>query len=367
MTTARASVLEQFKAPLQLREYALPAKPEPGAALVRTEMAGICGTDVHLWKGELPITLPLILGHETVGHIEQLGDGLDKDWNGAPLKMGDRVTWTSSTSCGQCYYCLEKRQPTRCPHRRAYGIGYRCDEAPHFLGGYAEFHYLRPRVNIFKIPDDLPTEAVIGAGCALNTAIQGVERTGLEWRDNVVVQGAGPVGIAALAVAKSSGAGQVIVLGAPRHRLEMAQRFGADHVIDIDEVKTPADRIAAIRKLTGGYGADAVLECVGSPSAIGEGMEMCRDGGKYLVLGHYCDAGPVSWNPHVVTRKQLQVIGSWSSEPRHLKAALEFLRGTQRQFPFAEMVSHRFTLDQANEALATTAGWKSAKSVLVPG
>jgi 5-exo-hydroxycamphor dehydrogenase len=75
----------------------------------------------------------------------------------------------------------------------------------------------------------------------------------------------------------------------------------------------------------------------------------------------------VSWNPHVVTRKQLQVIGSWSSEPRHLKAALEFLRVTQQQFPFAEMVSHRFTLDQANEALATTAGWKSAKSVLVPG
>jgi threonine dehydrogenase-like Zn-dependent dehydrogenase len=367
MTTAKASVLEHFKAPLQLREYVLPAKPEPGAALVRTEMAGICGTDVHLWKGELPITLPIILGHETVGHIEQLGDGLEKDWNGAPLKIGDRVTWTSSTSCGQCYYCLEKRQPTRCPHRRAYGIGYRCDEAPHFLGGYAEFHYLRPRVNIFKIPDDLPTEAVIGAGCALNTAIQGVERTGLEWRDNVVVQGAGPVGIAALAVAKSSGAGQVIVLGAPRHRLEMAKRFGADHVIDIDEVKTPADRIAAVRKLTGGYGADAVLECVGSPAAIGEGMEMCRDGGKYLVLGHYCDAGPVSWNPHVVTRKQLQVIGSWSSEPRHLKAALEFLRVTQQEFPFAEMVSHRFTLDQANEALATTAGWKSAKSVLVPG
>jgi len=367
MKTARASVLEQFKAPLQLRDYSLPARPEPGAALVRTEMAGICGTDVHLWKGELPITLPIILGHETVGRLEQLGDGLEKDWNGAPLKIGDRVTWTSSTSCGQCYYCLEKRQPTRCPHRRAYGIGYRCDEEPHFLGGYAEFHYLRPRVNIFKIPDDLPTEAVIGAGCALNTAIQGVERTGLEWRDNVVVQGAGPVGIAALAVAKSSGAGQVIVLGAPKHRLEMAKRFGADQVIDIDEVKTPADRIAAVRKLTGGYGADAVLECVGLPAAIGEGMEMCRDGGKYLVLGHYCDAGPVSWNPHVVTRKQLQVIGSWSSEPRHLKAALEFLRVTQRQFPFAEMVSHRFTLDQANEALATTAGWKSAKSVLVPG
>ena len=366
MITGKASVLEQFKAPLQLRQYPIPAKPEPGAALVRTIMAGICGTDVHLWKGELPITLPVILGHETVGRIEQLGEGLEKDWTGQPLKVGDRVTWTSSTSCGECYYCREKHQPTRCPQRRAYGIGYRCDQAPHFLGGYAEYHYLQPRVNIFKIADDLPTEAVIGAGCALNTAIHGVERTGIAWRDNVVVQGAGPVGIAALAVAKSAGAGQVIVLGAPKHRLEMAKRFGADHVIDIEEVKAPADRIAAVRALTGGNGADVVLECVGSPTAIGEGMEMCRDGGKYLVLGHYCDAGPVSWNPHVVTRKQLTVIGSWSYEPRHLRMALEFMRATQRQFPFAEMVTHRFTLDQANEALATTASWKAAKSVLVP-
>jgi len=87
---------------------------------------------------------------------------------------------------------------------------------------------------------------------------------------------------------------------------------------------------------------------------------------EFLVLGQYCDAGTVSLNPHNITRKQLQIFGSWSSEPRHLKAALDFLRATPKQFPFAEMVSHRFTLDQANEALATTARWESAKSVLLP-
>src|SRR5437867_7557011 len=229
MPNAKASVLEQFEAPLKLREFPLPSKLEPGAALVRTEMAGICGTDVHLWKGQLPIELPVILGHETVGRVEQLGEGLERDWTGEALKVGDRVTWTSTTSCGECHYCAEKGQPTRCPQRRAYGIGYRCDEPPHFLGGYAEFHYLRPRANIFKIPDDLPTDAVIGAGCALITALHGMERICVEsragvssdrqtggraegkerempvlpppWRDHVVVQGAGPVGIAALAVA----------------------------------------------------------------------------------------------------------------------------------------------------------------------
>jgi threonine dehydrogenase-like Zn-dependent dehydrogenase len=365
MPVARASVLESFKTPLQLRTYELPSI-EPGAALVRTKMAGICGTDVHLWKGELKINLPVILGHETVGMIEHLGPGLDRDWNGQLLQMGDRVTWTSTNSCGKCFYCAEKKQPTRCPQRRAYGIGYRCDEQPHFLGGYAEAHYLRPGSNIFKIPDDLANESVIGAGCALITAIHGVERTGIEWQDIVVVQGAGPVGISALAVAKSAGASKVIVIGAPKPRLEMAARFGADETIDLDEMKTAEERIQAVRALTAGYGADVVLECVGHPSAITEGMEMCRDGGKYLVLGHYCDAGPISFNPHIITRKQLQVFGSWSSEPRHMKAAIEFLRTHKEEFPFDSMVTHRFPLEKASEALETTARWLSAKSVIVP-
>ncbi|HKX62684.1 MAG TPA: alcohol dehydrogenase catalytic domain-containing protein, partial [Verrucomicrobiae bacterium] len=99
MPTACAAVLEEFKRPLRVREYPIPSTLEPGAALVRTEMAGICGTDVHLWKGELPIQLPVILGHETVGRIAALGPGLERDWTGQPLREGDRITWTSSTSC----------------------------------------------------------------------------------------------------------------------------------------------------------------------------------------------------------------------------------------------------------------------------
>jgi threonine dehydrogenase-like Zn-dependent dehydrogenase len=366
MSKAKASVLTAFNAPLQLREFDLPSSLEPGAVLVRTEMAGICGTDVHLWKGELPIALPVILGHETVGRIDSLGAGVECDWSGHPLKPGDRVTWNSAVSCGRCFYCAEKRQPTRCPERRAYGIGYRCDESPHFLGGYAEFHYLRPGATVFRVPDDLPTESVIGAGCALITAIHGVERTGIAWQDNVVVQGAGPVGIAALAVAKSAGARHVTVIGGPDHRLEMARRFGADATLALDDLKDPKSRIEAVRGVTGGYGADVVLECVGSPGAVVEGMEMCRDGGKYLVLGHYCDAGTIEFNPHVITRKQLQVFGSWSSEPRHMKMAPDFLRRHPREFPFDSMVTHRFPLERANEALATTEHWQSAKSVILP-
>ncbi len=366
MPTAKAAILKKFNEPLEVGQYPLPDKLEPGAMLVTTEMAGICGTDVHLWRGELPIQLPVILGHETVGRINTAGLDIATDWTGQSLAPGDRITWNSAVSCGRCFYCAEKHVPTRCPERRAYGIGYPCDQAPHFLGGYAEVHYLREGTTVFKLPDELPTESVIGAGCALITAIHGVERTGIAEGDLVVVQGAGPVGIAALAVARDAGASKIIVIGAPTHRLEMAKRFGADYVLDLSELDKPKDRIDAVRDLTGGYGADVVLECVGRPVAIGEGMEMCRDGGKYLILGHYCDAGPVEWNPHVVTRKQLQVFGSWSSEPRHLKSTIDFLAANRERFPFHEMVTHRFKLEEANEALQTTADWLSAKSVIVP-
>src|SRR5690349_9794721 len=116
MRTARASVLTAFRSPLELREYPVPERIESGAVLVRTEMAGICGTDVHLWEGQFPLTLPIIMGHETVGRIEALGEGVSTDWTGLPLQVGDRVTWNSAISCGKCYYCSEKRQPTRCPH-----------------------------------------------------------------------------------------------------------------------------------------------------------------------------------------------------------------------------------------------------------
>jgi threonine dehydrogenase-like Zn-dependent dehydrogenase len=93
---------------------------------------------------------------------------------------------------------------------------------------------------------------------------------------------------------------------------------------------------------------------------------MCRDGGKYLVLGHYGDAGATPINPHIITRKQLTVYGSWASEPRHMAAAIEFLRKQGERFPFDRLVSHRFPLDRAFEALQTTAQWASSKSVIVP-
>lgn len=365
MKTSRAAVLTQYDAPLELREFPVPETIEPGAALVRVKLAGICGTDVHLWHGQLPIPLPVILGHETVGVIEKIGEGLHEDWSGLPLAAGDRITWSSSINCGECYYCRTKPQPTRCIGRKAYGISYDCRVAPHLFGGYADYIYLRPGTAIFKIPEQLPTEAVVGAGCALVTSLHGVERIGVNMGDNVVIQGSGPVGLASLAVAKASGAALTIVLGGPPHRLELARRFGADVCIDVAE-SSVEERKARVLELTGGYGADLVLECVGIPVAVTEGLELSRDGGRYLILGHYGNAGTIEFNPHTVTRKQLTIAGSWGFEPRHTQAALKFLARTRDQFPFEQLVAPPFPLERAFEALQATASWSTGKSAIAP-
>lgn len=363
---SRAAVLVAAEAPFEVREFSVPKQLGPGEARVRVEMAGICGTDIHLWKGELPIPLPNILGHETVGVVEQLGPGLEHDWRGQLLSVGDRVTWASSLVCGECFYCRVKRQPTRCLSRKAYGISYCSDDAPHLRGGYAEQILLRAGTAIFKLPASLPTDAVVGAGCALSTAIHGLERAPISWGDIVVIQGSGPVGLAALAVARQAGALKTIVIGGPAHRLEIARAFGADVTIAYDPDSPQEELTAEVLDATGTYGADAVIECVGIPQAVAEGVHFCRDGGQYLVLGQYANAGEILFNPHLITRKQLRIVGSWGFEPRHVDQALRLLELTHWQDQFAAQITHRFRLDQVNQAMRTVRNWQSGKAVLIP-
>ena len=182
----------------------------------------------------------------------------------------------------------------------------------------------------------------------------------------MLIQGTGPVGLAALALARHSGAEKIIVIGAPDYRLKLAREFGADEIISIESTPDVRERRQRVLEMTGGYGADLVVECVGYPAAVPEGLELCRDGGTYLVLGQYADAGSVMMNPHTITRKQLKVIGSWAFEPRHVNQALAFLNNTHWKNLFVREVSHRFPLQQANEALETVRQHRSAKAVIVP-
>ncbi len=365
MTTAQAAVMTAFNQPVIVQDFPLPDQLGEGDVLVKVTMAGMCGTDVHLHKGQLAVPLPLIMGHETVGVVENIGAEAN-DWLGEPLRKGDRVSWTVGRPCGVCRYCRVYRLPSRCANRKAYGVNTPCNHPPHLLGGYGQYHHLGAGTAIFKLADDLPSEAVIGAGCALVTCVHGYEKMPLRWAESVVIQGAGPVGLAALALASDAGARPIIVIGGPRDRLERCSRFGADVTIDIDEVKNPDKRRGIVLEHTAGLGADVIVECVGHPSAVAEGWNLARDGGRYMVLGQYCDAGPIPLNPHLITKKELEIYGSYGSEPHHWVKALAFLRDRRDRYPFHELITHRFGLDQVNEALAAVANWQTGKAVICP-
>ncbi|MEM2896324.1 MAG: zinc-binding dehydrogenase [Candidatus Bathyarchaeia archaeon] len=362
-----AAVLEKVDKPLVLKEFPLPKEIESGSALLKNEMAGVCGTDVHLWHGRLKIPLPVILGHENVGTLVRLGKGIKTDLLGNELKEGDRIIFASSISCGRCYYCSVVMEPTRCLFRKTYGITLSCENPPHLFGGYAEYVYLLPGVSMFKLPEAVPTEAIIAFGCAAPTMVHAIENIGgIDPGDYVVVQGAGPVGLFGVVLASESGASRIIVTDKNSERLKIAKKLGADHSINLEELRDRESRIEKLMELTDGIGADVVLECSGNPEAFQEGILLCRDSGKYAELGHYTDKGSIEINPHHITRKQLRIHGSWGMAPRHYFKALRIIKRTWKKYGFDEIISHRFDLKDATEALRMVEEGKVVKAAILP-
>jgi threonine dehydrogenase-like Zn-dependent dehydrogenase len=362
--SVKAAVIVAPNQPVQVKEFPEPIL-EPGGAVLRTLYSEVCGTDVHLLHGQLPGTpYPLVPGHINVGTIEQT-NGPVTDAFGNPLALGDLVTFLDvHETCNNCWFCLVAKATTRCPHRKVYGITYGAQEG--LLGGWSELIYLKPGVKILKIPGALVPELVIAGGCALPTAFHAVERGQIGLGDHVVIQGSGPVGLMACALARLSGAQQVIVIGAPSLRLEGARKLGADVVLDLEQT-TPQERLARINELTDGHGADITLEATGNPHAIPEGMRLTRDAGRYVVVGQYTDAGDVSFNPHHdLNRKHLDVRATWGIDFSHMYKALHALARFRSAFPWGSVISRYYELNQANEALADVAAGRVVKAVLCP-
>src|SRR5262245_19020613 len=255
-----AAVMPAPRVPIEIREFTEPDLP-PGGALLRTALSEVCGTDVHLWHGRLSgVPYPIIPGHVTTGTLDAMRGRL-ADVTGAALHEGDRVAFFDvHRTCGRCLACTAHRTPKRCPSRRVYGI---TDSATEGLyGGWSQKIYLEPGVIVAKLPDAVAFDAYIGGGCGLLTSVHIIERARLSLGDSIVVQGAGAVGISTAALARRSGAGKVIVIGGPADRLTLAGRIGTDAVIDLEST-TPSERLERVLALTGGLGADVVVEAVG--------------------------------------------------------------------------------------------------------
>jgi threonine dehydrogenase-like Zn-dependent dehydrogenase len=362
---SNAIVLERFGDPVRLERFPVP-EPGRGAVLAHVDFGGVCGTDVHLQAGRLPIPVPVVLGHEGVGRVAALGEGVERDAQGAPLSVGDRIAWASSISCGACFYCRDVAAPTLCESRRIFGINRPADSFPHLSGSWADAIHLDAGATILRLDDATPSRAVIALGCAGPTAVHGlVEIAPVRVGETVLVQGAGPVGLASAMYAHLAGAGTVILAGAPTSRLERARALGVGDVhLDIGELSAEA-RLQEVHRITGGRGADLVVECTGVPTAVAEGIDLCRPGGRYLVLGQYTDHGVTPINPHLITRKQLQVFGSWAFSAAHYGAYIRSIPQLVARFDIGALVE-TFPLSRAQDAIDAARSGEIGKAALVP-
>jgi threonine dehydrogenase-like Zn-dependent dehydrogenase len=359
-----AAVMPAPRQPIEIRDFARPELP-PGAALLRTERSEVCGTDVHLWHGRLAgVPYPIIPGHVAAGVLEATR-GPIRGIDGSDLREGDRaVFFDVHRTCGRCRACVVHRTPTRCTARRVYGITDSASEG--LFGGWAQAIYLEPGVAIARLPDAVSFDDYIGGGCGLLTAVHILERATLGPGDTVLVQGSGAVGLSAIALARLSGASTIFAIGAPAERLALALTFGADRVFDL-HASSPASRLEEVRALTHGEGVDVVIEAAGSPRAIEEGLTLARDGGRYIVAGHYTDAGPSTVNAHQhINRKHLEVRGCWGSEPGHFLRALGFLERYAATVPWRTIGGRTYGLRSLNEALADAESMRITKALVNP-
>jgi L-iditol 2-dehydrogenase len=358
-----AAVMTAPHAPIELRSFPRPDLPA-GAALLRTERSEVCGTDVHLWHGRLSgVPYPIIPGHVSAGVIDAARGPLT-GIDGAPIREGDRVVFFDvHRTCGRCRACTVHRTPTRCSSRRVYGI---TDPAAEGLfGGWAQAIYLEPGVALARLPDAVALDDYIGGGCGLLTAVHIAERAEIRLGDAVVVQGTGAVGLCAIALASLAGASTIVALGAPGDRLALARRMGASIAIDIRSTP-PARRLEMVLDATHGEGADVVIEAAGAAAAIGEGLDLTRVGGRYVIAGHYTDVGDSAINAHrQINRKHLEIRGCWGSEPRHFLRALSVL-AQHPDIPFRAIGARTYGLQALNEALADAEAMTIPKALVDP-
>lgn len=362
----RVATLAEFLGPLPLRAVPLPTPVEPDAILVEVECATVCGTDLHAWEGtfdpQLDLTAGHMLGHECVGLVTEFGPGLQVDSLGQPLQIGDRLIWTGE-ACGRCLECSELRHPGLCRNRRGF-LADRTTEFPYLCGAFGEYAYIRPRAERIKVPDGVKSTWASAASCALRTVMHGFERLGaLDVSQRVLVQGAGPLGLFATAVAKAVGARQVIVVGGPASRLEIATAWGADEVIALE---VPAsERADLVRGMTGGLGPDVLIEASGSAAAFAEGVELARPLARYVLLGSV-DSATVPVAPGALNRKQLTIFGTWSATIAHYRQALEFLDANRGRIDFDLLFSQEYALDQVADALIAMKSGDQVKPVIRP-
>lgn len=330
-------------------------KAGPGEILVKVEACGICAGDVKaylgapsFWGDETQpayIKAPVIPGHEFIGHVVELGEGV------TGFEVGDRVISEQIVPCWECRFC-KRGQYWMCEKHDLYGFQNNVN------GGMAEYMKFTKEAINFKVPADLPIEAAIliePYACSFHA----VQRAQIQLGDFVVLSGAGTLGLGMVGAARLAGPGKLVVLDLHDDRLELAKKFGADIVMNPSKV----DVVKEIKNMTDGYGCDIYIEATGHPKSVEQGLSMIRKLGRFVEFSVFKDPVTVDWSI-ISDRKELDVLGSHLG-PYCYPLVIDGI--ASGKLPTEGVVTHQLPLERFKEGFELVkSGKNSLKVILVP-
>ncbi len=362
--TARVAMLTSLEN-FEIKEYPLPAIGDDDI-LVKVEGCGVCGTDAHEFKRDPFGLIPLVLGHEGTGEIVAMGKNVKKDSAGKPLNIGDKVV--------TCMIFKDNPDITMFDLNKqnvggADVFGLLPDDDIHFNGWFADYLIVRGGSTIFNVSDlSLDLRILIEPAAVLIHAVERAKTTGiLKFNSRVVVQGCGPIGLLCIAVLRTMGIENIVAVDGEEKRLAFAKQMGAEKSVNFKNYKGIEELTKAVEDAFGGYFADFGFQCTGSPVAHANIYKFIRNGGGLCELGFFINGGDATINPHFdICAKEITTVGSWVYTLRDYATTFDFLKRAKGiGLPLETLITHRFPLEQINEALKTNLAMQGLKIAII--
>ena len=357
--TAKISVLTGVKN-MKVMELPVP-EINDDEVLVQVEGCGVCGTDVHEYKGDPFGYIPVHLGHEGTGRIVKLGKNVTHDYTGKPLAVGDKVV-TGLRPCGHCDVC--KNDPVHihlCDGGEIFGL--LPGEDHYFNGWFGEYIKINAGGVIFNVSDmDLDLRLLIEPSAVVVHAVEKAKEIfNFKHNSNVLVQGCGPIGLLLLTLVRTMGVRNIIAVDGDAKRLELAKELGAKAVVNIND----GDPVKAVMDLTNGKGAEMGFQCTGSPKAASMIFKYIKRGGSMCELGFFVNNGDTTYNPHFdFCNKEIKITGSWTYQACDWIQSFDFLKEAQYMgLPVEKLITHRYGIDEMNDAMEMNISMQGCKIV----
>jgi len=362
--TSRVAMLTE-KEHFDIQEYPIPELGDDDV-LVKVEGCGVCGTDAHEFKRDPFSLIPVVLGHEGTGEIVKMGKNVKKDSAGKPLNVGDKVVTCMifKDNPDITMFDLNKQNVGGAD---VYGL--LPDDDKHLNGWFADYILVRGGSTIFNVSDlDLDSRILIEPCAVLIHAVERAKTTGiLRFNSRVVVQGCGPIGLICIAVLRTMGIENIVAVDGEAKRLEFAKLMGAGETVNFKDHKGIEALTGAVQNAFGGYLADFAFQCTGSPIAHANIYKFIRNGGGLCELGFFINGGDATINPHFdICAKEITTVGSWVYTLRDYVTTFDFLKRAKGiGLPLEKLITHKYPLEEINEALITNLKMEGLKIAIV--